>query len=159
MNHAITIEQGKSLRYEKVVSFRKKMVVSEINDQITRFVQKLKESGAQKSGPMISTTHVVEVIDNEQVLDIEFLVPIDREIEFETPYKYKREFQLVNALYVRYIGNPMEIHGTINNLMTYISSRGMQNITSLYNVNISENEQDKNETIVDLYISINPNIV
>lgn len=72
MNTVTTIEQGKTLRYEKVASFRGKLTASEINDALQHFVRKLQESGAQKAGPMISATHSVEIVNGEQVLDIYF---------------------------------------------------------------------------------------
>ncbi|MDQ6422287.1 hypothetical protein RB620_22930 [Paenibacillus sp. LHD-117] len=41
MNTTATIEQGKTLRYEKVASFRRKLAAFEINDAIQKFVWKL----------------------------------------------------------------------------------------------------------------------
>ncbi|GIP17638.1 hypothetical protein J40TS1_32800 [Paenibacillus montaniterrae] len=158
MNTATTIEQGKTLRYEKVASFRGKLTASEINDALQHFVRKLQESGAQKAGPMISATHSVEIVNGEQMLDIEFLVAIDRVIELNSPYKFKDVFQLVNALYTRYVGDPNKIEDAYNELFTYILRHELQQITSVYNVNVNDDKIQYGESpFFDLYISINPN--
>lgn len=160
MNTMATIEQGKTLRYEKVASFRSKLAASEINDAVQKFVKTLQESGAQKVGPMISATHGLEEMNGQQVFDIEFLVALDRKVNLNVPYSYKEVFQLGNALYTRYVGDPTEIQQVYNNLIEYINSHNLQQITTLYNVNIDEQTVSSNSfSTVDIYISINPNIL
>ncbi|MFC6334098.1 hypothetical protein ACFP56_15830 [Paenibacillus septentrionalis] len=158
MENVITIETGKSLSYKKVASFRKKMQLSEMNEQVLMFIDKLKDLGLTKLGPMLSTTHGMEIVGQEQVLDIEYLVAIDREVNLEEPYVYKPELKLVNALYVRHIGNPHELQDVYNHIVEFMKDNGLQQISTIYNVNINDDRlQFGEEPIIDIYLSINPN--
>lgn len=151
-----TIEMGKSIYFEKVASYREKINSLSINEKVTEFIEKLKESGVHQNSPIISTTHGVDLIDEEQILDIEFLVAIDRELDLVEPYKFKKAFQLVNAVSKRYVGNPLYIEEAVNEMLEFIQKNQMQQIAPLYNLNISNDSQDT--ATIDLYIPVNPNI-
>ncbi|SHI07945.1 hypothetical protein SAMN02745207_04259, partial [Clostridium grantii DSM 8605] len=71
----------------------------------------------------------------------------------------KKEFKLVNALYVRHEGNPILMQNTYNELNQYIQSNNLQPITSAYNVAVNEvNDPSKlDEAVIDIYIGVNPN--
>lgn len=157
MEQTIQFEVGKELKFENVASFRKKMKHSEIETEVTQFVNYLKESGAQKKGPMISATFAAEEVNGEQVLDMEFMVPIDRNFELEHGYILKEIFKLVNASYTRYIGKPLNIESTYINLIAFLQQNNYEQITAVYNVNIKESVVE--DCIIDLYVGINPSIL
>lgn len=156
----IGIEENKSLRFEKVASYRSKLKPHEVNINLQWFIELLQNKEALKSGPMMSATHNVELIDGEQVLDIEFLVAIDRKIELNTPCRYLEIFQIENAVYKRFIGSPPEIQSSYNDIISYITRRNLQQITSVYSVNVNEDQVIQGrEPTIDLYVSVSKNII
>lgn len=160
MDTVIGIEENKSLKYEKVAAYRNKLKPCEVNIKLQWFIEILQNIGALKSGPMISTTHNVELIDGEQLLDIEFLVALDRRVDLNAPCRFLEVFQLENALYTRFIGNPSEIQNRYNDILSYINKRKLQQITSVYCVNLNEEQVIYGEQpIIDLYVSVSKNII
>lgn len=160
MNQTIQIETDKSIRFENVASFRKKMKESEVELEVGRFVDYLKRGGAQKNGPMITATFGIEVTEEGKVLDMEFLVPIDRLLELPMEYSFKPIFHLVHAIYSRYIGDPLEIQNTYVKIVDYIKNNQLQQITAGYNVIINDEQVIYGETsIIDIYIGLNPSLL
>jgi effector-binding domain-containing protein len=134
--------------------------VSEINDHVKKLIEMLQGRKVNKNGPLMSATHGVEIIDNEHLLDVEFLVAIDRKIDVDNPYRFVDDFHLVNALYTRNVGNREEIQLIYNELLQFMSINNMQQLTSVYSVNVNDEKiQDGEEPIIELYVSINPNVV
>lgn len=154
MQYKYNIEQGKFLRFENVVSFRDKLNMPSINKEVEKFKKLIIEKEAREIGPMISTTYSMEMINGQNVLDIEFLVQIDSPIYIEGPYRFLEVFQLTNALYTRYVGDPSEIEEVVNNMYSFIIDNKLSPIATLYNLNI--NNVNGTSTI-DLYIPLNPN--
>ncbi|GIP18664.1 hypothetical protein J40TS1_43060 [Paenibacillus montaniterrae] len=160
MKFELVIEEGKNLEYKNVASFREKLNVSEIHNRVIQFMQNLKNRGAVKSGPMISTTHGVDRIEGSEFLDIEFLVPVSHPIELQSPYQFKQKFLLHNALYTRYVGDPLRVENAYNELLDYINKNKLNQISTVYSVNVNDMEIESGASpIIDLYVSINPNIV
>lgn len=153
-NQTIQIETGKELKFENLASFRKKMRQSEIQVELGKFVQFLKDSGAKKNGPMISATFTAEEVDGEQVLDMEFLIPIDRRVELLDEYQWKPLFHLVNSVFSRHVGNLQDIQATFLEMTTYIQNNCLHQITVAYIVNYEENGQDA--PMIEIYIGVNP---
>lgn len=159
MNETIKIETGKSISFENVASFRKKMKQSEIQIEVGRFVEFLKHSNAKKNGPMISATFGIEDFDGEQVIDIQFLFPIDRVFQSTEEYLYKSKFYLGNAIYKRHVGNPLTLQITYNEMLKYVEQEQLIQLSVAYNVNIDNEISNVSESIIDVYISINSNIL
>lgn len=104
----------------------------------------------------------MEQFNEEHLLDIEFLIPLDRAVELSGDYAFKPEFHLVNAIYSRYSGDPALIQEQYNEMLRYIHTHNLQQITAAYNVNININDGNTIENthpIIDIYIGVNPNIL
>ena len=155
------IESNKSIRFENLLSLRKKVTQEELNGQMMKIGQFLKEKDLKKSGPIINTTFAVEMKDNKQILDTELLIPIDREIELPAEYTLKKVFHLVNAICIRHTGNPMTLQNTYNELNRFLAENKLQPITSAYNITVNDvtDPAKIDEVIIDVYIGVNPNIV
>ncbi|SHI07908.1 hypothetical protein SAMN02745207_04255, partial [Clostridium grantii DSM 8605] len=98
----------------------------EINQEMQKIGQVIKENNLQKSGPVLNTTFGVEMVAGQQVLDMEILIPVEGEFDIPVGYVLKKEFKLVNALYVRHEGNPMLMQNTYNELNQFIQSNKLQ---------------------------------
>lgn len=160
VNSALQIEKNKSIKFESVVSLRKKLNAEEIQTEIMNLAKLLKEHGIPKKGPLITATHGLEVVDGQQVLDMELLVSIDREIELPDKYSFKEVFHLVNAVRVRHEGNLENLQTTYNDLNFYIQQNKLQQITTAYNVNVNDEKVAQGEEpIIDIYIGVNPSLL
>lgn len=155
------IESGKSIRFENLLSLRKKVTQEELNGQMMKIGQFLKEKNLKKNGPIINTTFAVEMKDNKQILDTELSIPVDREIELPAEYTFKKVFNLVNAICIRHTGNPMTLQNTYNDLNKFLTENKLQPITPAYNVTVNDvtDTAKIDEAIVDIYLGVNPNMI
>lgn len=155
------IEQGKELRLENVLSLRKKIAQNEIINEMMKIGQFLKDNGLRKVGPVVTTTFAVGTINGQPVLDMEILVPIDREATVVEPYTFKKLFDLKYAVYARYEGSSNLLQNTINQMLEFIKVDGLTQITSVYSVNIKELKQGDSldNMVTDLYIGVNPSVL
>jgi effector-binding domain-containing protein len=156
------IETGREFYAENLISLRKKGTQAEINSAATALNEYIKSQSAGRAGPSISTTYSVDQSGGQAVLDMEILIPVDRNIEQADGYVFKKKFHLVNAAYIRHEGRPEQLQEACSRLIKYLQENKLQNITSINNVMIKE-PQNINGTfgdmIVDLYIGINPSIL
>lgn len=157
----MNIEKNKSLRYENLLSLRKKMTQAQVQEEMMKIGSLLNETGARKNGSIVTATFSVENGDGQPILDMEILVPLDRPAILPQPYILKPVFQLVNAVYARHQGNPNLLQNTYHELLQYITNNQMQQITAAYNVNVNDLQpgQSLEEMIIDVYIGINPSIL
>lgn len=95
----------------------------------------IKENNLAVVGPKISTTYSVTQVINP-TMDIEFLIPVDKEFNETDIYMLKKEFKLSNCLKVSHNGNPMNFQNTLINLQKYIQDNKLVPISSLYTVSI-----------------------
>lgn len=163
MNNTIHIESGKELKLENVASFRKKIKKSSVNSEFCRIINLLENNGATVIGPIVTATFGVEIINDELVLDIEFLVSVDKKIELpDAAYVFKPVFYLVNALHVRYEGAPSEIEHVYKEIVSYMNQNQLHQVSPAYNVN-SNHQMNVNEmgksSIIDIYVGVKPSIL
>jgi|LSQX01.3.fsa_nt_gb hypothetical protein len=71
------IEQGRELKYDNVLSLRKKILQNEINKEIQKFGLYLKDNLLKKAGPVVTATFSAEVVNGQQVFDMEIIIPVD----------------------------------------------------------------------------------
>ena len=152
------IEEGKELVMENILSLRKKMKQQEVNEEMIKIEKFLEVNGVKRIGAIVSCTHGLE---NNNVVDLEILVPINNKIELPSEYKFKPIFKLVNALYIRHKGNPALLQNIYNELITYIRKNGFQEITSGYNVAVIDMKpgMSMDELVTDVYIGISGNVL
>lgn len=152
------IETGKSLKVENVISMRKKMMPNQVQSELMKLMELMKDHGVEPKGPMISTTYSIEEQGEEQILDMEFILPIDRKIDISNEYQFKPLFHLVNAVYKQHVGNPEALQDTYDELLNFMLEHQLQQITSGYNVNANDVFLGK-EPKIEVYIGVNPSII
>lgn len=154
----IVIESNKELRLENVLSLRKKMTQTEINEEIININRFFESRGIEKQGPFMTTTYAIE---QNNLFDMEILVPMNKAVELPQKYVFKPVFKLVNAIYVRHKGNPSLLQTVYNEIYAYIHNNKLQPITPAYNVTVKEITPGMNmdDVVIDIYIGISPNIL
>lgn len=152
------IETNKELRLENVLSLRKKMTQIEINEEISDINRFFESRGIEKQGSIVTVTYAIE---QNNLFDMEILVPMNKAVELPQKYVFKPVFKLVNAIYVRHKGNPSLLQAVYNEILAYIHNNKLQQITPAYNVTIKEVTAGMNmeDVVIDIYIGISPNIL
>lgn len=155
------IIENASLEMENVLSFRGKVTQQQMV-QITKEMQSLIESNnAHKTLSGVSATFAIDNSSAAPMMDIEIMFPLDKSITVSSPYVLKPVFRLRNAVKIRHTGNPALMQNTANELMAYISSKGLMPITAGYNVTVKEpaNPTDIDSLIIDMYVGVSDNIL
>lgn len=149
------IEEHKELNINNLLSFRASLTQDEMQN-LEKFIN---DNNLTIVGPNVSTTYSVTQ-GIVPTMDIEILIPIDKEFQETESYKFKSELKLINALKSVHKGNPQGFNHTVIEIQKYIQDKKLISITSLYIVNIFEvkNPEDMDNFHAELYISINPNI-
>ena len=155
------ILENEELKLNNLISIRKKITQQGLPAEMQKLGQFINEKGAQKSGPMITATFAMEQNNFGQVLDMEILVPLDKEIEVTGEYTFKRHFLLTNALKATHIGNPALMQNTYNLINSHIIENKLQPITASYNVTVKDvtDPSKIDEVVIDIYVGINPCIL
>ena len=118
-----------------------------------------KENGIEKAGNIVTATYAVDT--SSGIMDIEILVPMNKEILLPDGYLFKPIFKLVNAIKIRHEGNPAFLQKSADEMTEYIQENKLTPITVGYNVIVNEPKtpQDIDNMIVDIYVGVNPNIL
>lgn len=153
--------EHQTLEMRNVLSYRGKMTQQELRAKSLEIEKLLTQTGAKKAGSVATSTFSVEQGANGPVMDIEILLPLDKQISIPDGYSWKPHFLLTNALKLQHVGNPSTIQRTINELNAYIMEHQLIPISTGYNVTVKEAktplEIDSME--VDIYVGISPNLL
>lgn len=155
------VSEHQTLEMRNVLSYRAKMTQPELQAKSLEIEKLLQSTGAKKAAPAATTTFSIEQGVGGSVMDIEILLPLDREIAPPAGYVWKPHFLLTNALMIKHIGNPATLQNTINELNAYIMDHQLVPISTGYNVTVKEAktplEIDNME--VDIYVGVSPNLL
>ena len=155
----MTIQEHQTLEMRNVLSYRAKMTQQELALKSKEIEAILHEAGAQRVGSTVTATFAVEQGAQGPVMDIEILLPLDKEITPPSGYVWKPHFLLTNALVVRHEGNPAGLQASANALNAYIMEHQLTPITVGYNVTVKEAKTplELDEMIVEIYVGVSPN--
>lgn len=156
----LDIKEGQELKLENVLSLRKKMTREELQQEMVKIGNFMQQKGLKKNGPVVTTTFSIDQTGTSPILDMEILVPLDKEFSLSEPYCMKNVFHLKHAVYVRHEGNPQLLQNTLNSMVEYIQNRNLQQITPAYTATISDPKPGDglDKLIVDTYIGINTSV-
>ena len=154
------IETGQELYFSNLLSFRKQLTQAGVQNEINNVEDFIEENNLKVVGPKISTTYLVTQT-MIPIMDIEILIPVDKEFTETNMYKLKKEFKLTNCLKASHKGNPMTFQNTIITLQKFIQDNKLIPISSLYTINIKEarTQEEMENFQAEAYISISPNIL
>ena len=154
------IEEHKEFIVNNLLSFRASLTQDEMQKEMQNLEKFINDNNLTIVGPKISTTYSVTQ-GIVPTMDIEILIPIDKYFQETESYKFKSEIKLINALKSVHKGNSEGLNNTFIEIQKYIQSNKLMAITSLYTVNICEvkNPADMDKFHVELYVSINPNVL
>ena len=96
------------------------MTQQEIQQELMNIGKLISDLGTKKSGSLVTSTFGMEQTGTGPLLDMEILVPLDKEVNIPTPYIFKKLFHLKYAVYARYEGNPQFLQNTLNQMLEFI---------------------------------------
>ena len=151
----IEIIENQTLEVENLLSFRGNVTQAEMATIGSEMEETVNRAGAKRTGSPITATYGVE----GETVDVELLLPIDKKIESIGNYTYKEKLKIVNAVVAKYVGNPTGLQNACNELNQYIIEHKLVPITVGYNVTKKINPMNMEETEIDVYVGISPNIL
>ena len=155
------IIEHQTLEMWRLLSYRAKMTQQELNLKSQEIAKLLEQSGAKKTGGAVTGTFSVEQGPNGPLMDVEILIPLDRDIPVPAGYTWKPHFLLTNALLAKHHGNPATLQSTANELNAYMAEHQLVPITVGYNVTVKEAKTpaELDDMEVDIYVGVSPNIL
>jgi hypothetical protein len=149
----LEIKENQELNVTNLLSYRGKLKQTELENigkEMESYIQ-----SAKRVGNPITATYELEGDE----IDIELLMPIDKSIESMDKFDFKNQIKIVNAVVASYIGHPMGLQDACNQLNQYIMERRLQPITVGYNVTKKTDMLNPENTEIDVYVGISPNIL
>ncbi len=154
-----SIKTGVNIKFENLLSIRKKIDQRDVDKEIMKIKSFFIESGINKNGPLISATFGIENVNDCPIIDIQILVPMDKKTELPDEYTFKDVFYLENAVFSKHTGNPAMIQHTYDQMLEFIRNNRLQQITAAYNVQTKEISNSIDDFSVDIYIGVSANIL
>ncbi|MBB2184643.1 hypothetical protein H0486_17375 [Lachnospiraceae bacterium MD1] len=137
-----------------LVSISGKYKAAEVQNLLIDLVKTYKDYSVANGDYVITTTKSIEIVNGEQILDVEVLIPVLYRIPVEEPYVFKNTLKLSNALYTK-TTEITRIQEAIDTVNQYILDQRLQPITTAYLVQTKK----EGKPFVEIYIGINPNIL
>lgn len=149
------IKTHQELEVSNILSFRGKVKPYELDNIMKDMEQKIADAGAKRVGNPITATYAMD----KDCVEIEVLLPINQKIGSVENYKFKERVRITNAVLLSYKGNPAGLQAACNELNQYMAEHQLQPITVGYNITKYVNPNKVEDTEIDVYVGINPNIL
>ena len=151
----LEIKENQELNVANVLSYKGKVKQAELENVGKEMESYIQNVGAKRVGNPIVATYAIE----GATVDVELLMPIDMIINSKDKFVFKNQINIVNAVVAAYKGHPIGLQDTCNQLNQYIMEHKLQPITVGYNVTKKTDMLSPENTEIDVYVGINPNIL
>ena len=101
----------------------------------------------------------IEETKLSQTINLEILVPVDSSFEDNEHFSFLSQFKLIHAIKIRHEGTIHNLTKTKKILEKYLEDHSYKAITKYYNVFVRHNSNYLTDSIIDIYVGINPNIL
>ncbi len=149
------ILEGQTLEVEKMYCFRGKILQREAEQVGKDMEHTIAQLGAKMAAHPITAIYGIE---GDQI-DMEIRIPIDQEIPSVGKYFYKAKMKIVNAAVATHKGNPASLQMTCNELNQYLQEKQLVPITVGYTVTKKTDVVNMDNTEMEVYVGISPNVL
>lgn len=149
------IKLNQELEANNLLSFRGRVKLHELDSVIKDMEQKIKDANVERLGNPITATYTMDAGG----VEIEILLPINQKMECVGDYKFKEKIRITNAALLSYKGNPAGLQNACNELNQYMVENQLQPITVGYNITKNIDPNNIEDTEIDVYVGISPNIL
>ncbi len=155
------IIEHETLELKNVLSYRGKVTQQELIAKSREIELLLRDWQVEQTMRAVTTTFAVEQTASGPLVDVEILVPLDREISPPAGYTWKPHFLLTNAVVVQHKGDPSGLQNSVNDLNAYIAEHQLVPITTGYNVTMrdAKTPADIDSVEIAVYVGISPNVL
>lgn len=151
----LEIKENQELNVANVLSYKGKVKQAELENVGKEMESYIQKAGAKRVGNPTTATYAVE----GDMIDIELLMPIDRSIDSTDKFVFKNQIKIVNAVVACYKGHPLGLQEACNQVNQYIVEHKLQPITVGYNVTKKTDMLSPENTEIDVYVGISPNVL
>ncbi len=156
------ILENQYISFSNLLRFRGKVTQKENINIQTKIQEILKLNNIDKpSNETITATYSVELQDGDQLIDIEMLIPVNKEISNFNNYEgfsYLPELVINNAIKLCFYGNQGDLQFSMQRLINHIKDNNVKVNTPLYTViTIDREAMNPNGTFVKGYLFIGVN--
>lgn len=151
----LEIKENQELNVANLLSYRGKIRQAELENIGKEMENYIQNAGAKRVGNPITATYAIE----GDTIDIEMLMQIDMSIDSTDKFVFKSQVKIINAVIATYKGHPMGLQDACNQLNQYIMEHKLQPITVGYNVTKKTDMLNPENTEIDVYVGISPNIL
>ncbi len=95
----------------------------------------------------------------EEILDMEFLIPVSSGFQSNENYIFKPRFKLENAVKIRHFGSLATLERSRAQLQQHLLAHELHPITNYYYVVVKSAQDHSEDNIIDIYVGVNGNIV
>lgn len=154
-DNMLEIKENQELHVENLLSYRGKVRQTELELVGKEMENYIQNAGAKRVGNAITVTYAIE----GDTIDVELLIPIDKNIASTDTFVFKNQIKVVNAVVASYKGHPIGLQDACNQLNQYMQGHNLQPITSGYNVTRKTDMLNPDNTEINVYVGISPNIL
>lgn len=151
----LEIKENQELQVVNLLSYRAKVRQAELENIGKEMENYIQNAGAKRVGNPITATYAIE----GDTIDVELLMPINMIINSTDKFVFKSQIKIVNAVVAAYKGHPIGLQDACNQLNQYIMEHKLQPITVGYNVTKKMDMLNPENTEIDVYVGISPNIL
>ena len=151
----LEIKENQELQVANLLSYRGKVRQAEIENIGQEMESYIQNAGAKRVWDPITATYAIE----GDTIDIELLMQIDMSIDSTDKFVFKSQIKIINAVVAAYKGHPIGLQDACNQLNQYIMEHKLQPITVGYNVTKKTDILNLENTEIDVYVGISPNIL
>ena len=151
----LEIKENQELNVANVLSYKGKVKQAELENVGKEMESYIQKAGAKRVGNPTTATYAVE----GDMIDIELLMPIDKSIDSTDKFVFKNQIKIVNAVVACYKGHPLGLQEACNQVNQYIVEHKLQPVTVGYNVTKKTDMLNPENTEIDVYVGISPNVL
>lgn len=149
----IDINNNQELAIFKALTFRGIVREIELDGIVNDMERVLQKAGASRVGDIVTATFGVE----GNRIDVELILPIDKNVGNIGGYQYKDNIIIKNALLALYKGEAQGFQAACVEINRYITENKLQPVTVGYNVikgSNNNNIKNKKDVEIEVYIGI-----
>lgn len=146
----LELKENKKLVLKQVlVKELKNIEIDNIDKEIFKFANQLKQFNVQVFGPLIKKTLGTTVHDDGRItMDYELMVQAHNYKKFTKIFTVKERVESENCVFLRYKGKPNDIHFAISKLELHFFEKDLVSNGVLFEIIISESAE---QVVVDFF--------
>lgn len=149
--YRMNIVRNKQLRIRQALYFRKKMHPQEMNAEMEKISEFLKEKSIKNTWLIVSSNLTAEQTPSGYVIEVEIICPIEGEFQSDERYQYLENVLIDDALYVRYEGQEDHLQEAYTELSALMKRKTLSSLMDAYCVTIKAPISGDINCIVDIY--------